>query len=78
MAIGKRYKKIIEGLDRDKTYSDQPLRLQKQVTEEEGLGVWLMILQDAADIAREQRRAISWGAVIKAYCLSKADGEVIV
>jgi len=42
------------------------------------IGVWLTLLQDAADMAREQRRPITWGAVIKAYCLSQADAEIAV
>lgn len=57
-------------------YSDVPLALQTRVNKEDGLGVWLTILQDATDIAQEQGKRITWGAVLKAYCASKADGEV--
>jgi hypothetical protein len=61
-----------------RSHEDNPLRLQNHVVTNEGLGVWLTLLQDAADMAREQRRPITWGAVIKAYCLSQADAEIAV
>lgn len=66
-----------QGHDRRKEHRDNPLRLQTHVLRTEGLGVWITILQDASDIARESKRSISWGAVIKAYCMSQADAEVI-
>ena len=59
-----------------RSHSDNPLRLQQHVVTTEGLGVWLMILQDASDMARTQQRDITWGAVIKAYCLSQSEGEM--
>jgi hypothetical protein len=44
---------------------------------EEGLGVWIGILQDASDMAREQRRSMSWGAVLKAHAQSLAECEIL-
>lgn len=64
------------GEEDTRDYSANPYELQSKVTAEEGLGVWLTILQDAQDMAEEQHRAVSWQAVLKAYCLSQADAEV--
>jgi hypothetical protein len=58
-------------------YTDNPRKLQATVSAEEGLGVWLTILQDASDIARASKRAITWGAVLKAYTLSQAEAEEV-
>lgn len=66
-----------QGQEHRKEHRQNPLTLQTKVTTVEGLGVWITILQDASDIARESKRSITWGAVIKAYCLSQADAEVI-
>lgn len=60
-----------------KTHRQSPLALQQQVVTEEGLGVWIMILQDASDIASDLGRDITWGAVIKAHCLAQAESELI-
>lgn len=65
------------GHDQTRKHSESPLALQSNVNQLEGLGVWIAILQDASDIAREQGRAIAWGAVIKAYCQSQADAEIL-
>jgi DNA transposition AAA+ family ATPase len=64
------------GTERQKTFSHTPEAIQAKVLAEEGLGVWLMILQDAKDMAKTQSRAITWAAVLKAYCISIADAEV--
>lgn len=64
------------GNSRDKTYREAPLALQARAVAAEGLGVWLTILQDAKDMARAQKRPITWAAVLKAYCVSQADAEV--
>jgi hypothetical protein len=64
------------GRERTLRHQDNPLRLQRQVLKDEGLGVWIGILQDASDMAREQKRAITWGAVIKAHAQSLADAEI--
>jgi hypothetical protein len=58
-----------------KHHADTPLRIQTAVIETDGLGMWVSILQDASDDAREQKRPITWGAVLKAYCLSLAEAE---
>jgi hypothetical protein len=64
-----------DGNDKTITHRDSPARLQNSVVTEEGLGVWLTILQDASDTAREQSRSITWGAVIKSHALAQADAE---
>lgn len=62
---------------RETLHSQSPHQLQTQVNKTEGLGVWIMLLQNASDIARELNKPISWGAVIKAHCLDKAESEMI-
>jgi hypothetical protein len=64
------------GNEKTITHRDRPLRLQNQVVREEGLGVWLTILQDASDTAAEQKRPITWGAVIKAHAMAQAESEI--
>lgn len=65
------------GQARRKNHTANPLRLQRLVNEREGLGVWIAILQDASDMAREAKKAITWGAVIKAHTIAQADAEVL-
>lgn len=64
------------GHSRERTYEESPLALQARAVAGEGLGVWLTILQDAKDMAKSQKRPITWAAVLKAYCVSQADAEV--
>jgi DNA transposition AAA+ family ATPase len=58
-------------------HTASPLALQRQVLKSEGLGVWIGILQDAADMAQEQNKPITWGAVIKAQCQSVSDAQML-
>ena len=66
-----------QGNAKKKTHTNNPLKLQTDQVEKEGLGVWISILEDAADMASEANRELTWGAVIKAYCLSQAEAEMI-
>jgi len=59
----------------DGTFSDSPIVLEKEVIAASGLGYWKMILADAAENAREQRRQITWGAVLKSYSVFTAEEE---
>lgn len=68
---------MASGRQRTQTHTQSPLALQTQAIAEEGLGVWIMILQDAADIATDLNREITWGAVIKAHCLAQAESQMI-
>jgi DNA transposition AAA+ family ATPase len=61
-----------DGRERSQIHRDNPKRLQDTVVAKDGLGVWLMLLEDAADLAKEARKQISWGAVIKAHALFTA------
>lgn len=65
-----------DGNEKTITHRDRPLRLQTSVVTTEGLGVWLTILQDASDTAKEQKRPITWGAVIKAHAMAQAESEI--
>jgi len=58
-----------EGEDQVREHTDNPRRLQRAVLRDKdgGLFVWLGILADARAMALEQKRAIGWGAVIKAH-----------
>lgn len=64
------------GREQTVNHADSPLRLQRHVLKTEGLGVWIGILQDASDMASEQKKAITWGAVLKAFCQAQADAEI--
>ena len=44
-----------------------PHKLQEEQIEAIGLGRWITILQEASDLARESKRPITWGAVIRAW-----------
>lgn len=61
---------------RELKHTDSPLRLQNELVASEGLGVWISILQDACDMAQEQSRPVTWGAVIKAHAQAQADAEI--
>lgn len=61
-----------------RSHSEIPLQLQRDTLKTEGLGVWIGILQDAADMAQEQGKRITWGAVIKANCQAKAEAEIFI
>lgn len=56
-----------EGNEVKKPITANPAELQARVVKEHGLGRWITILQEAADIAREKRSPITWGAVISAH-----------
>lgn len=64
------------GRQQTQNHTDSPLRLQRHVLKSEGLGVWIGILQDAGDMAAEQKKTITWGAVLKAYCQAQADAAI--
>ena len=63
------------GAEKTKEYSESPFDLQQRVVANEGLGVWVTILQDACDMAEAQKRQVTWAAVLKSYCVSQADAE---
>lgn len=46
---------------------DNPARLQRYVIANDGLTVWLMLLQEAKELAEEKKKPITWGAVIKTH-----------
>lgn len=56
-----------DGTERQETIKKNPLTLQTEVNADVGVGRWKLILQEASDLAREARRPITWGAVIKAW-----------
>lgn len=66
-----------DGVEHKKLHSESPLELQNRVIAKHGLAVWLMILDDAHDLAQEQRRTITWEAVIKAHALFVAMEEAV-
>lgn len=57
-----------DGEEKTETVTKNPLTLQTEVNAAFGFGRWKLILQEASDLAREGRRTITWGAVIKAWC----------
>ena len=70
-----------DGRERFQVVTIAPAKLQEQVIERDGLGRWCMILQEARDMAKEKRRAITWGGVIAAWHsferLSQFDAEKV-
>jgi hypothetical protein len=56
-----------DGRERVQSVTIAPSELQEQVLARDGLGRWCMILQEARDMAKEKRRAITWGGVIAAW-----------
>jgi hypothetical protein len=62
----------------EKLIAEVPFDLQTRVNAQEGLGVWLTILQKAKRIAKAAGPTvtITWGAVIKAHCINQADAEI--
>jgi hypothetical protein len=62
------------GVEKKKRHSDSPARLQRAVLKDPhgGLFVWLGLLAEAAELASEKRRPITWGAVIKANAMFAA------
>lgn len=66
------------GEKKSQEFTAVPLELQTKVNNDEGLGVWINILQTAADLAQEAEHTLSWAHVLKAYCRDQADGEIFV
>lgn len=56
-----------DGEESQITVKQNALALQTAVNRDFGFGRWKLILQEASDLAREARRPITWGAVIKAW-----------
>jgi DNA transposition AAA+ family ATPase len=61
-----------DGEEREERIVNSPLQLQSTVIKDDGLGRWLMILEDAADSAKEKGSRMSWGRVIVAHHLIKS------
>jgi len=64
------------GAEKTRKHVEVPYELQSMVNKTESLGVWIGILQDASDMAREKSKDITWGAVIKAACQARAEAEI--
>jgi DNA transposition AAA+ family ATPase len=67
-----------KGKRKERDYEKVPLELQTEVVTKEGLGVWLETLEEAKSQAKTRGRDLSWKAVLKAYCVMQADGEVLL
>jgi len=65
-----------QGREKEIVHQDNPLRLQREQLRREGLGVWIGILEDAADMARDAGRQLTWPAVLKAHAQAQADAEI--
>jgi hypothetical protein len=55
------------GRDQEETIRQNPAMLQEQVCRVDGFGRWCMIFQEAEDIAREKKKALTWGLVLHAW-----------
>lgn len=65
-----------KGREQEIVHTDNPLKLQREQLRKEGLGVWIGILEDASDMARDLGKPISWPAVLKAHAQAQADAEI--
>lgn len=51
----------------ERTIAAVPYELQTEIAHADGLGRWIAILQEAADMAADQKRQITWGHVLIAH-----------
>jgi DNA transposition AAA+ family ATPase len=58
--------------ERSMTFTANPKELQNTICRSQGLGSWCKLLEDAAAQATEDKRPITWGRVLLAYCLAEA------
>jgi len=65
-----------DGSHAKRKYSRVPADLQSSVVQEEGLGVWISTLSRAVEMAKKEKRTITWGAVLKSHALSQADSTI--
>jgi len=56
----------------DINVTGNPADIQKGVIRDDGLGRWLAILQESADLAASQKRRITWGHVILTHAMFRA------
>ncbi|CAN5548138.1 hypothetical protein BH09VER1_BH09VER1_24820 [soil metagenome] len=66
-----------QGQTKKQEFTDSPLRLQNAILEREGLGVWLMLIQNAADTSKARKSPITWGSVLHAFCADQSDTAII-
>lgn len=73
LLVDREGKPVLDKDDKQVTHTDSPARLQNDICEKSGIGVWLTMLRDAADLASEPGKPrISWGAVLKVHALDAA------
>lgn len=60
-----------DGTEEVVTHRENPLELQARVVRG-SLGAWIKVLEDARDWADMQGKGISWGCVVQAYCVGRA------
>jgi DNA transposition AAA+ family ATPase len=56
-----------DGRERTERIQGNPIKLQTSVIEAYGLGRWLSILEDAAELAQDKGARITWGRVLAAH-----------
>ncbi len=57
----------LQGDDYPVSLKINPTELQAKIIRTDGLGRWVKILIEASDLAKEKRKPISWGFVIRAW-----------
>lgn len=63
------------GRDEVEIVRENPAKLQEMVCRVDGFGRWCTIFQEAEDIAREKKKALTWGLVIHAWRSFERDVE---
>ncbi|WP_411846407.1 ATP-binding protein [Roseibacillus persicicus] len=56
-----------DGELRTSVLTENPYALQSMINSTEGLAIWICLLRDANDLAKDQGKRITWGAVIRAH-----------
>jgi DNA transposition AAA+ family ATPase len=62
----------VTGEERLMQFSANPRTLQNNLVTDQGLGSWVKLLEDAADAATADKKPLTWGRVLLAYCLAEA------
>lgn len=61
----------------EKKYTRNPLELQNEVLQDEGLGAWCKLLDDAKDLAEASDGRMGWTKVLIAYAIARSNEGVV-
>lgn len=61
----------------EKKYTRNPLELQNELIQDEGLGAWCKLLEDAKDLAEASDGRMGWTKVLIAYAIARSNEGVV-